>query len=52
MVDMKKNGYSKIFAYLVLQQSGNKQAEKWLVEQGQKTVDFINWAKAYQLKSR
>jgi tetratricopeptide (TPR) repeat protein len=52
LVDMKKNGYSKIFAYLVLQQSGNKQAEKWLVEQGQKTVDFINWAKAYQLKSR
>lgn len=50
MVDMKKAGYSKIFAYLVLQQQGNKQAEKWLIDQGQKTVDFINWAKTYQLK--
>jgi tetratricopeptide (TPR) repeat protein len=50
MVDMKKSGYSKIFAYLVLQQQGNKQAEKWLVEQGQKTIDFINWAKSYQLR--
>ena len=50
MVDMKKNGYSKIFAYLVLQQQGNKQAEKWLIDQGQKTIDFINWAKTYQLR--
>ncbi|MDQ3801688.1 MAG: tetratricopeptide repeat protein [Acidobacteriota bacterium] len=50
MVDMKKSGYSKFFAYLVLQQQGNKQAEKWLIDQGQKTIDFINWAKSYQLR--
>jgi tetratricopeptide (TPR) repeat protein len=50
MVDMKKSGYSKFFAYMVLQQNGNKQAEKWLIDQGQKTVDFINWSKSYQLK--
>ncbi|HLM03409.1 MAG TPA: tetratricopeptide repeat protein, partial [Pyrinomonadaceae bacterium] len=48
MVDMKKAGYSKIFAYLVMQQQGNKEAEKWLIDQGQKTVDFINWEKTYQ----
>lgn len=48
--EMKKKGYAKTFAYLILQQNGNKDAEKWLIEQGQQTLDFINWAKSYQLK--
>lgn len=49
LAEMKKKGYAKTFAYLVLQQNGNKDAEKWLVDQGQQTIDFINWAKIYQL---
>lgn len=48
MVEMKKRGYSKIFAYLVLQQNGNKEAEKWLIDNGQTAIDFINWSKTYQ----
>ncbi|MEP6904033.1 MAG: hypothetical protein ABJA66_20090, partial [Actinomycetota bacterium] len=47
LVQMKTKGYSKIFAYLVLQQDGNKTAEKWLIANSPKTVEFINWAKAY-----
>lgn len=50
MVDMKKQGFSKSFAYLVLQQSGNKDALKWLVENEQQNIKFINWARSYQLK--
>lgn len=50
MVEMKNRGYVQIFAYLVLQQSGNKTAEKWLVDNSQKTLEFINWAKSYQPK--
>jgi len=49
MVEMKKQGHSKTFAYLVLQQNGNKEALKWLVENEQQNVNFINWAKSYQL---
>ncbi len=45
--DVKKNGYSKVFAYLILQEDGNKAAEKWLVENGDKMVEFITWAKGY-----
>lgn len=50
MKEMKQKGYVKYFAYLLLQQKGNKDAEKWLVDEGQKTIDFLNWAKAYKLK--
>ena len=50
MVEMKKQGFSKTFAYLVLQQNGNKEALKWLVENEQQNIKFINWAKSYQLK--
>jgi Tfp pilus assembly protein PilF len=50
MVEMKKQGFSKTFAYLVLQQNGNKEALKWLVENEQQNVKFINWARSYQLK--
>jgi hypothetical protein len=49
---MKKQGYAKHFAYLILQQSGNKDAEKWLIDEGQRTLDFFNWAKSYQLPSK
>ena len=49
MTEMKKQGYSKTFAYLVLQQSGNKEALKWLVENEQQNVNFIKWARNYQL---
>lgn len=52
MVEMKKRGYVKYFAYLILQQSGNKDAEKWLIDEGQKTVNFIEWAKSYQLQGK
>lgn len=48
--DMKKKGYDKYFAYLVLQQTGNKSAEKWLIDQGEKPVEFINWARNYKLE--
>lgn len=50
MVEMKKKGFSKPFAYLVLQQSGNREAESWLVNNKQQSVNFINWARAYELK--
>jgi tetratricopeptide (TPR) repeat protein len=45
--EMKNRGYLKHFAYLILQQSGNSEAEKWLIDEGRKTADFINWAKSY-----
>ena len=47
--EMKKRGYVKHFSYLILQQNGNKEAEKWLVENGPKTLEFVEWAKAFQL---
>ena len=50
MVEMKKKGFSKTFAYLVLQQNGDQEAEKWLVDNSRQSVGFINWAKTYQLK--
>lgn len=49
MLELKQKGYVKEFAYLVLQQTGNQEAYQWLVDNGQKTVDFINWSKTYQL---
>jgi tetratricopeptide (TPR) repeat protein len=48
LTEMKKNGYSKIFAYLVLQQDGNKTAEKWLLDNAKKGMEFLDWAKAYK----
>ncbi len=50
MVEMKKKGFSKTFSYLVLQQNGNKEAERWLIDNDQHSLDFINWARSYQLK--
>lgn len=52
LVELKKKGYVKHFAYLILQQSGNKDAEKWLIDEGQNTIDFLSWAKSYQLRSK
>ncbi len=48
IAEMKKNGYSKIFAYLVLQQDGSQTAEKWLTDNSQKSSEFMNWAKTYK----
>lgn len=48
LVEMKNNGYSKIFAYLILQQDGNKITEKWLLDNSKKTIEFLAWAKEYK----
>jgi hypothetical protein len=48
MAEMKKNGYTKIFSYLILQQDGNKTAEKWLLENSKKGQEFLDWAQAYK----
>lgn len=50
MVELKKQGYVKHFAYVILQQNGNAEAEKWLIDSGPKTLAFLNWAKSYQPK--
>jgi tetratricopeptide (TPR) repeat protein len=47
MTEMKAKGHSRTFAYLVLQQGGSAEAKNWLVNNGQKLSDFLNWAKAY-----
>lgn len=49
MVEMKKRGFTKTFAYLVLQQSGNKEAEKFLIDNAEQTLAFMNWARTHQL---
>ena len=50
MTEMKKKGFSKTFAYLILQQNGSKEAEKWLIDNNQQSLNFLDWAKNYQLK--
>jgi hypothetical protein len=47
---MKKRGFSKPFAYLVLQQNGNEEALKWIAANKQQCIDFVDWAIGYQLK--
>ena len=47
--DMKKQGHTKTFAYLVLYQSGNTEALKWLTENDAKLTAFVNWGKTYEL---
>ncbi len=49
IVDMKKQGHTKAFAYLVLYNNGNADALKWLKENGIQLEAFINWSKAYAL---
>lgn len=50
MIEMKNKGFSKTFAYLVLQQNGDEDAKKWLISNEKQTLAFINWAKGYKLK--
>lgn len=47
--EMKRRGDVKTFAYLILQQSGNKTGLEWIVENKEKTVAFLEWSKAYKL---
>lgn len=49
LTEMKKKDFTKPFANLVLFHSGNQEAEKWLHDNSQKLIDFVNWAKAYRL---
>lgn len=48
LAETKKKGYSKTLAYLVLQQSGDKEAEKWFSENKEKLAEFASFAKAFQ----
>ena len=50
MVEMQQRGYTKTFAYLVLLQKDNEPAKAWLQQNKDKTLEFLNWAKKYQLK--
>lgn len=52
MVEMKKKGYVKHFAYIIMQQNGNTEAKEWLIDNGPKTLAFLNWAKDYQPSSK
>jgi tetratricopeptide (TPR) repeat protein len=47
MIEMKARGHSRTFAYLVLQQGGSAEAKNWLVNNSQKLLDLLSWAKAY-----
>ena len=49
MIDMKKKGHVSTFANIVLSDSGNGEALKWLGQNEAKLTDFVNWAKTYQL---
>jgi tetratricopeptide (TPR) repeat protein len=50
MSELKKRGYVKHFAYLILQQNGDQEAEKWLLANGDKSMEFFEWAKNYKRK--
>jgi hypothetical protein len=52
LLALKEKGYTKVFSYLVLQQSGNAEAEKWILSNSQKAVDFLDWAKSYELPKK
>ncbi len=47
--EMKKQGHTTAFAYLVHYQAGNQEALKWLTENDTKLKAFVNWSKAYEL---
>lgn len=47
MVEMKRQGHVKPFAYIVMYHTGNKNAQKWLTENNQQAQAFLSWAKAY-----
>lgn len=48
--DMKKAGYVPVFSHLVLYRSGNEKALAFLSKNDVKVKEFLEWAKAYQLK--
>lgn len=51
--EMKRKGYVEAFAYIVLANSGNEKAAKWvLTDNPQKAVEFTNWAKNFQLPNK
>lgn len=50
MTEMKKQNFSQTFAYLVLQQNGNKDAADWLVKNAAQRTAFVEWAKNYRVK--
>ncbi len=48
--ELKKRGYMKCFAYLLLQQGGNEKAAEWMQINKEQTLEFLNWAKDFRLK--
>jgi len=49
MQEMKRLGYVKPFAYLVLYHTGNAAAQEWIKNNETKMREYIGWAKAYKL---
>lgn len=49
MAEMKKQGHTPAFAYLVRHHSGNQDALKWLTENDAKLRAMLNWSKAYEM---
>lgn len=47
VVEMKRRGFIKPFAYLVLYHAGSEEARKWLSGNNQKAAEFLAWAKSY-----
>jgi len=47
MTEMKRLGYVKPFAYLVLFQNGNSEALSWLKANEPKIREFLTWSKGY-----
>ena len=48
MAEMKKQGHTPAFAYLVRHHSGKEDALKWLTENDGKLRAMVNWSKAYE----
>lgn len=48
LAEMKQRGHSRTFSYYVMQRTGNPNALKWLTENKDKLVSYLDWAKAYQ----
>lgn len=47
LAEMKKQGHSTAFAYLVLYQTGDQIASAWLNANPSKLQGFVDWSKAY-----
>ena len=45
---LKNAGHHQAFAYVVLQQGGNKDAEKWLSANQEKVLAYFDWARGYK----